>query len=277
MSDFWRRFRQALWGIYADGCLGYAKGAAFSALLSFFPVVTTVTTLLVQANAAAVSHRLADFLFEVVPPGADEALRHLFTGGGARPLSLPVLAGLLSLWAASGVMVSLIEGFQAAYQARDRRGVVHKRLVAILLVVVAALPIVGASALMLSGDRAENQVLEKLGMMQADEMVNASLRFTARMLRYGVAFGATAVVTALLYYLGPTPRRRWRRVWPGAWLATTLWLLATLGFGWYVRYLANYNVLYGSIGTAIALLVWMYLLAIVALLGAEYNAAAERR
>ena len=65
-------------------------------------------------------------------------------------------------------------------------------------------------------------------------------------------------------------------MWPGAILATILWLLATLGFGWYVRNITNYNVLYGSVGTSIALLIWMYLLAAIALFGCEFNAEAER-
>ena len=52
--------------------------------------------------------------------------------------------------------------------------------------------------------------------------------------------------------------------------------MATLGFSWYVRHITNYNLLYGSIGTGIALLIWMYLLAIIALFGCEFNAERER-
>ena len=52
--------------------------------------------------------------------------------------------------------------------------------------------------------------------------------------------------------------------------------LATLGFGWYVRHVANYNVLYGSVGAGLALLVWMYVLAVIMLFGCEFNAAQER-
>ena len=51
-----------------------------------------------------------------------------------------------------------------------------------------------------------------------------------------------------------------------------LWFFATLGFAWYVRNIARYNVMYGSIGAGIALLVWMYLIALIALIGCEFNA-----
>ena len=95
-------------------------------------------------------------------------------------------------------------------------------------------------------------------------------------MRYMVAFGATPALTAILYFYGPYRKQRWRGVWPGAILATILWMLATLGFGWYVRNITNYNVLYGSVGTTIALLIWMYLLAAIALFGCEFNAEIER-
>jgi membrane protein len=96
-----------------------------------------------------------------------------------------------------------------------------------------------------------------------------------RVTRYAVAFSAAVAVTMLMYYFGPYRRQRWRGVWRGAVLATTLWLFATGGFGWYVRNIANYNLLYRSVATSITLLVWMYLMSIIALLGCEFNAQFE--
>ena len=106
--------------------------------------------------------------------------------------------------------------------------------------------------------------------------VTFSWRLVSRLARYGVAFAASVAVTMLLYYFGPARPQRWMAVWRGAVLATALWLIATAVFGWYVRHLANYNVLYGSVATSIALLVWMYLMSLIALLGCEFNAAYER-
>jgi membrane protein len=91
-----------------------------------------------------------------------------------------------------------------------------------------------------------------------------------------VALAATVLVTGLIYYTGPNRPMKFASVWPGAILATVLWLLATSGFALYVRHIARYNVVYGSIGAAIALLVWMYVLAVISLFGCEYNAIRER-
>jgi len=84
------------------------------------------------------------------------------------------------------------------------------------------------------------------------------------------------LVTGVLYYYGPYRDQRWGYVWPGAIVATVLSLLATSGFAWYARNIAHYNVMYGSIGAAIALLVWMYVMAFIALVGCEFNAEYER-
>lgn len=263
-------------GAYRHGALGYAKGAAYSALLAFFPVLTTTTAVLVHMNAAAVSRRITAMLFRVAPPGVEELIRYHVAQRGARPLALPIAAGVLALWAASGVMVSLMEGFNAACGRQGTRGVVMTRLVAFWLVLVSLLPVVGATALMIFGDRAENQILHWMGVLKAGETLQGGVRVLGMILRYALAIGAMVVVAALLYYFGPEGGRR-RRIWPGALLATALWFMLTAAFAWYVRNIAGYNVMYGSIGAVIALCVWMYLLALTAILGCEFNAISGKR
>src|SRR3954469_2999745 len=116
LSDFWYLLKRACVSAYHDNCFGIAKGAAYSALLSFFPVLTTLTAVLVQANAYAVSRTISRVVFEVVPPGTEDVVMQIFTRRGHQPAYLLFLATLLSVWAASGVMLSLMEGFRAAYR-----------------------------------------------------------------------------------------------------------------------------------------------------------------
>ena len=144
------------------------------------------------------------------------------------------------------------------------------------LVVLASLPLLAACGLILFGGYIDRWVVQALAVDPILSPVTFSWRLAGRLARYGVAFAASVAVTMLLYYFGPARQQRWMAVWRGAVLATALWLITTAGFGWYVRHLANYNVLYGSVGTSIALLVWMYLMSLIALLGCEFNAAYER-
>jgi membrane protein len=259
-----------------DGCFGIAKAAAYSALLSFFPVLTCAATILVQTRAEVVSKSIERFLSEIVPPGTEDLVVQQFRVTGERPLALLIAAVLISLWAASSVIKSLIDGFQAAYRVPRNRGFFHQSGVAIALVLAAAIPLIAASALILFGGAVERQVLEWLRVDPIFTPLAWLWELLSRFGRYLLAFGATAFVSATLYYFGPYRKQHWRNVWPGAILATLLWLAATSGFGWYVRNMAHYNVMYGSIGAGIALLVWMYLLAAIALIGCEFNAEFER-
>jgi len=272
---FWL-LRRSVIAAFNDGCFSIAKGAAYSALLSFFPVLTSAATILVQTRAEFVSRTLEGFLSEVVPPGTEDLVVSQFRITGARPMAVLIVAGLVSLWAASSVIKSLIEGFQAAYRVPRNRGFFHRSGVAMMLVLLAAIPLVAASLLILFGGELERAVARAIG---ADPLWKPPAwiwLWLSRVFRYTVAFATTVLVTALLYYFGPYRRQRWRNMWPGAIIATVFWLAATSGFGWYVRHVGNYNVMYGSIGAGIALLVWMYLVAAIALIGCEFNAELER-
>lgn len=279
---FWL-LRRAFIAAYEDNCFGIAKGAAYSFLLSLFPVLTTLTAILVQVNAQSVVHVMASFVREIVPPGTEDMVLSRLRDRGAKPISLPVVSILLSLWAGSGAMISLMEGFEAAYRIPSSRPFLKQRGMAVFLVLIAALPWVGASLLIIFGNRGEAAVIHWIGVSD----ITAPVEIAWRIARYVLAFSTTTFVTGLLYFFGPNhrpeqkqlrdlPSSRFLRVWPGALLSTVLWLLATAGFAWYVGHLANYNIFYGSIGTVIVLLIWLYLIACIALLGCEFNAERER-
>jgi membrane protein len=180
------------------------------------------------------------------------------------------------LWAAASVIKSLLQGFNAAYRIPRSRSFFHETGVAIGMVFLAAVPLVGASALILFGNQAERALL---GGSRLDPLLNPLASFwqlLGVLARYVVALGATVALTCILYYYGPYRRQTWTGVWRGALLATLLWLGATKGFASYVRHIAHYNLMYGSVGASIALLVWMYLMAAIAILGCEFNAEFER-
>jgi membrane protein len=260
ISRFLGILRAALMSTVEDSSLSIAKGAAYSSLLSFFPVLTTLAAVLVQANATDVARTIASFLYDVVPPGTEDVVLRLFVVHGERPKYLLVSAVVLSLWAASGAIMSILEGFRAIYRIPSGRSFIQERAMAIFLVLISTVPVVGASALIVFGNKD----------------IKGWLEFLSKTLRLGLSFGSFVLVTALLYYIGPNRKQTFANVYPGAILATVLWVVATLGFSWYVRHISNYNVLYGSVGAGLALLVWMYVWSVITLIGCEFNAARER-
>jgi membrane protein len=278
----WWLLRRAFLAAREDNCFSIAKGAAYSFLLSLFPVLTTITAVLLEVKAQSVVNVIATFARQVVPPGAEDLVLSRLREHTARPLSVLLVAVMISLWAGSGAMVTLMEGFQAAYRIPSGRPFLKERAMAIFLVLIAALPAVGASALILFGNRIESTSIYWIGIAELSHPVELAWRIG----RYLLAFCTTTFVTGLLYYFGPKyrpepiqlrhgARSRFMRVWPGAFLATTLWMVATSGFALYVHH-ANYKQFYGSLGTVVVLLIWLYLIACIALIGCEYNAEKER-
>src|SRR5581483_2837310 len=217
---FWL-LRRAFIAAYEDSCFSIAKGAAYSFLLSLFPVLTTLTYILVQANARSVVHVIATFVQQVVPPGTEGIILSRLPERSAKPISLSVVAVLLSLWAGSGAMASLMEGFQAAYRIPSGRPFLKQRAMAIFLVLIAALPSVGASSLIIIGDRGEAAFIHWIGVSD----ISAPVELGGRIARYALAFCTTTLGTGLLYYFGQNYRpglngvksvstSRFLRVWP---------------------------------------------------------------
>jgi membrane protein len=272
-ARFWWLLQRAFFNAWDDNCFAIAKGAAYSSLMAFFPVITTLAAILVQAKAGEVAHQITELMFDVVPPGTEQVVTNLFQARGSQPLWLLVVAIILALWAASGVTTSLMEGFQAAYRLPQGRGPVASRGVAMLLVLCVSLPVVGACVLILFGQQVEQAALYWVGLLPEGADLRGGVRILSSSLRLILALGGMVLGTMLLYMIGPSTKVRLRDVWQGALVAAGLWMAATFGFAWYVRNIANYNVLYGSVAAAIALLGWMYLLNVITLVGCEFNVA----
>jgi membrane protein len=283
LAKTWWLLRRAFIAAYEDNCFGIAKGAAYSGLLSLFPILTVFTAILIQANAQSVVHVIERFVQDVLPPGTEDLVLSRLQDQARRGISLPLIAVIGAMWAGSGAMCSLMEGFQAAYRIPAGRPFLKQRAMAIFLLLIAAFPAVGASSLIIFGNRIEAATVHWAGISDLSTPLEWAWRFG----RWMVAFVATTFVTGLLYYfgpnyrpvnreIGPKNRSRFLRVWPGALVATVLWLITTAGFAVYVGHLANYSFFYGSAVAVIVLLIWLYLIACISLIGCEFNAERER-
>jgi len=108
------------------------------------------------------------------------------------------------------------------------------------------------------------------------DIVGHELRFWViffwRAMRWGLATATSVATLGVIYHFGTPGPRPWKRVVPGALMATVTWFLVTLGYGWYVTLHADYSIVYGPLAAGIATLVWLYMVFISILMGAEYNA-----
>ena len=174
---------------------------------------------------------------------------------------------LLTWWLASGTMVSWMDGFRRAYELPKIWGLVKERFIALSLVILAGIPLTFATVLVAFGSRIETTILFHLG-----REFGPFILLLWMAVRWTIATLTSIAVIALIYHNAVPRTQPWHSVLPGAILATIMWFAATTLFGWYIRRYADYSLLYGSLGVGIALLVWMYLISLVILIGAEFNA-----
>ena len=214
--------RRTLVASIDDGLFAIAKGAAYSGLLSLFPVLTSAAAVSVQMNADYVRQKIAAFLSQVLPPGTETSVLDQFRYRGQRPVSLIIVAAILSLWAASSVIKSLMDGFNAAYHIPRSRSMLAHIGVGIMLVFLIVIPMLGASSLILFGGAVEQGVMKILKLDPDLNPLTGSVQIIWRAARYAIAFGAAWSLTAILYYFGPFRKQRWSGVWAGALLATIL-------------------------------------------------------
>ena len=264
---FLRLLRLAVWRAFQHDAFSIAKACAFSSILTFFPLLLVVGSVLASFREGQVyMHELTIALGSILPTGSATATAFL-KGSTQHSTSLLVTTSLLTLWTGSGVMVSWMDGFRRSYELPKIWGLVKERMISFALVILAGIPLMFATILVASGSSIERTVLFH---MNHEFGFYVLLMWSA--IRWLIATLTSIAVIALIYHNAVPRTQPWHSVLPGATLATVLWFLSTALFGWYLQNYADYSIIYGSLGVAIALLVWMYMISLVILVGAEFNA-----
>jgi membrane protein len=219
-----------------------------------------------RRNTQPFSREISDALATILPAGRSAAQDYL-KGNSGRSFGVLFTTSLFTLWLASGVMISWMEGFRKCYELPKIWGLVKERLIALSLVILAGVPLSAATILVAFGNRIETRIMFHIG-----HEFSPYVYLMWMLLRWLIAISTSVGVIALIYHNAVPRTQPWHSVIPGATLATGMWFVTTMAFGWYLQHYANYNAIYGSLGVGIALLVWMYLISLVILIGAEYNA-----
>ncbi|HEX2063809.1 MAG TPA: YihY/virulence factor BrkB family protein [Acidimicrobiales bacterium] len=250
-----------------------SAGMAFYWFLSIFPAMVAFVGLLGLFNASEAAIDSITRTVNRALPG--EAARVLTTAIGGREAGGSLVAAFigvaLALWSASAGMVGLQMGLNVAYDVKDDRKFLKKRLVAFELMV--AMLVLGgvATAFIVFGAPLGDALRDNLPFGSAFVVLWTVLRWT-------LGLAALIGLFATIYYLSPnrdTPKWVW--VSPGGLLAGAIWLVASLGFSFYVSSFGKYGETYGSLAGVVVLLLWLYLTALAVVLGGELNAELERQ
>lgn len=271
----WKGWRDILWRTYlevnSDRLLSIAGGVAFFVLFAIFPAITALVSAYGLFFDASIIGQDLSLLQGPVPSDVlnilrEQAIRITAQHNGA--LSIGVVAGILvSLWSAMGGVKAMIDALNVINEEPERRSFFRLNLLALVFtlggfaVFLIALAAVVAFPLMLS----------RIGL--ADE--TATL---IKLVRWPALWVVLLAGLATLYRYGPDRRTaRWQWVSVGGVFAATVWIAASLLFSWYLGKFNSYNATYGSLGAVLAMMMWLWISAIVVLVGAELNAEIEHQ
>jgi len=262
-----------------DG-LNVAQATAYSAIIALFPgLILAAALVALLPDTLPLRFQMAVFFDRILPSNVSPLLETYFETTHRTPQSTHALIGsiLVSITGGTGVMATLMEGFRRAYDLPIETGEFwRRRRRALVLMMLSLVPFTVASALVVFG-----HLLTVWLAMHVVQDGRTPVYVLALAIRWSVALAGSVGIIAVIYHMGTPMEQRhaadpgtqpWQRVLPGAAVATAMWFLTTLAFGWYVTRFANYSQVYGSLGAGIALLLWLYIIALSVLCGAEFNA-----
>ena len=249
--------------------LATAGGVAFFALMAIFPALATIVSLYgLFADPHAIPERLA-ILAGVVPASVIGLLKqHILSlaENHISTLNIAFLIGfLVSMWSANSGVSALFDALNVVHGSKETRGLLqfYTRTLAITVgsVVYGVLVLIGVLP----------HVFTFVGLSQRADSL-------AAFFRWPVTLFIVMIGLSIVYRIGPSRSdARWRWVTPGSALAAVLLIAVSMIFTWYVAEFNSYNRIYGSLGAAVGFMTWIWLSVVIVLIGAELDAAIEKR
>lgn len=266
----WKRIVRDLWNqINKDAVMSSAAVLAYFSMLSIFPAAILLLSLLPYLPIPDLEANIIGALHQAMPQQTAELLTSTVTNvvherrGGL--LSLSILG---TVWAASSGLQAVMQQLHSMYDTPEKRPYWKRRLIAIGLVFAVGVLVVGAFALVIVGNILHEHMIRVFG-------ENALFPYVFLLGRWAVSLLMMLGALSLLFYFGPNVRQRYRLITPGGLVATVLSIVSSLLFRTYVEHFGSYEAMYGSLGAAIVLLLWLYVGSFVVLLGAEVNGLFE--
>jgi membrane protein len=264
----WRRiFVRAASEFLNDQIPNVAAGVAFYLLLAFFPGVAALVSLYgligdVNSARADLAYLMGILPADVLRFVGDEMVRATTTHSSQ--LSVGFIFGLLvSTWSANAGVQSVLSALTVAYERKETRSWLQLTLLSLGITVAG---FIAAIAVPLLG----------VVIPAAQAQLGFSLTLPA-FLRWPLIFAGGAAVLMVLYRYGPDRKLHDRcSLLPGSLFAAAAWIAVSLLFSWYVTHYAHYDRTYGSLGTIVGFMIWLWLGVMVVLFGAELNEEVER-
>lgn len=245
-----------------------ASSVSFSFFMAVFPAIIFFFTLIPYIPIPDFQENLMLLLKNMIPeqayPMVEKTLADIITKPHGGLLSITFI---MVIYLSTNGINSIIEAFNATVHSIESRSFFKQYLVSIALVFILTLLLVLGVLLITLGPIVVRFLLEHHILISSIAVIGVYA------LKWIVIIGIFFFGYSFLYYLGPVKRRQFRFISAGSSLATLLTILISVGFNFYVNNFSKYNALYGSIGTLLLLMLWIYLISITVIIGFELNAS----
>lgn len=244
-----------------------ATSIAFHFLLAMGPAIIFLLGLIPYLPVRNFEKELMEILADVIPDNSYIALKSLLSDLFQKRHGLQIFGFLVTVFFAQKGINGIIEAFNATYHTMETRPWIERRMISLGLFAILFI-LVTLAAMLLFFSNLGIKYLYAQGAIKAYT--------TYSLLQFGkwvVILSLTFFAISFLYYLAPARKTRWRFFTPGSTLATLLSIITSLLFSYFVNHFAPFNRLFGSIGTLIALMLWMNFNAMALLAGFELNAS----
>jgi membrane protein len=245
-----------------------AAAVAYNFTLAIFPTIIFLFSLIPYIPVENLDLKIIALLSEVLPKGifheAQETIIEIVSKPRGGVLSLGFI---FALYASTSGMMALMRAFNITYKTSEQRGFIKARLIAVMLNFLLTFVLVVAIGFLIVGRLLVDFLFD-------EGVFNRDFTFYAlQLLTYLVIFLVFFVTISIIYYWAPAIHKKWNFINAGSVTASILTILVSNLFSFYLANFASYNRLYGAIGTFIALMVWLYLIALILILGFEINAS----
>ncbi|GMQ29262.1 YihY/virulence factor BrkB family protein [Algoriphagus confluentis] len=250
-----------------------AGSMAFSYTMALFPLLLFILNLIPYIQdiyPLVTTENILAFVRGIIPLGIYQNIESTLMDIVSKPRqSLLSFGFFFALFASTQGVVSMMDSFNSVYRTRENRGFFGTRLIAISIVVALVLTIIAASLVMILGEILINRVDEL-------HVFNSSfMYFLFNSLKFFILLAVFFITSAFIFRFAPAVHDKWNFFSIGAQLSGFLITLGFYGFIFYLENFASYNKLYGSIGTLIALMLWLYLTSIFVLVSFEVNVSLD--
>ena len=261
--------KNALTGTYGNmvrnHTLQMAAALAYYFVLSLFPALIFLSAVVAYLPVPDLFNQALALLARFLPADAmglvQRVLADVISPNKGTFLSLGILG---TLWAASGGFAAMIEALNIAYDVRDDRPFWKTRPLAVGLAFLTGALLLIALSVMVAGPRFGEWLAGKVHLSGLFVLLWPFIHWT-------IAIGFTILAVEALYFLAPNVKQRLRATLPGAVVAVSCWIALSYLLGIYFRHFGNFNRTYGTLGAAVALMIWLYWTGFAMLVGAELN------